>query len=118
MKTVTVAKEQLLLKLQENMKIHVEEYNEMIEVYMRMAIEKTEKLLVELNNDNKDVSLDLDLTKPRNNVKDYKDAIEVLGWEVNSNVELSEREFKQYIKDDWDFTRSFAISKAAYFARN
>ena len=114
MKNVKMEKIKLIEILKTNMEVHVREYNEMMEIYMTQAIIKAKEMVKDLENGDTNTSLSVQLEKPRNSEKSYQNALEMLDYEIDDNVVLEAREFKQLVKDEWDFSRSFAMSKAAY----
>ena len=114
MKTITVDKEGLLKALKENKAIHIAEYEEMKIIYMEMAVKKAQIMLIQLEKGEYDTQLSIDLDRPRSSEDEYDNAIEMLAWEVEDNVTITETEYKSYIKDEWNFSRHFAMSKAAY----
>jgi len=113
MKQVKLNKAELIQTIKKNMELHVKEYNEMMDVFRTMASQKVGYLLKEIDGGD-DFNLSIDLEKPRSSEKSYLNALEMLEMEVEENVILDNREFKQLVKDEWDFSRSFAMSKAAY----
>jgi len=114
MKEITINKKNLVTTLYKNMETHNKEYNEVMVKYLAMAVKAVDKLLKKLKKGEVNTSLYIDLQKPKSNVQDYKTAIEMLELEVNTNVTISEREFRQYIKNEWEWTRSFEFSKTTY----
>jgi len=114
MKNITVNKEKLLEALTKNMAIHIDEYSQMKIVYMEMAVVKGEEILDNLRSGDYKTNLYFDLDKPNSSEKEYKRAIEMLAWEVNVNVTITENEYNSYINDEWSFSRNFAVSKLAY----
>ncbi len=115
MKEITIKKEELIKTIKKNMKIHAREYKELHEIYTKLAISELEKLIKDIKIDSKGKSLYISLSEPQSNKDDYKIALEMLDLEVNDNVTISEKEFRQYIKDEWSWSNAFAISKASYF---
>lgn len=114
MKEVTVNKAELIGILQKNMETHVTEYNELMRLFQIKAVEKVEALLEKVKAGAKGVDLSVNLREPTSNEGDYLTALEMLGMEVHDSVTISEQEFKNYVKDEWNWSRSFAMSKTAY----
>lgn len=114
MKEITVDKKKLEETLRANMKIHISEFEETHKVYSKMAKKAVEQLRGKLELETKGVDLYINLDEPKSNEKDYLTALEMLDLEVNTNVTISEQEFKQYIKDEWSWSGRFAVSKSSY----
>ena len=107
-------KKTLIETIKKNLEIHITEYKEMHVLYSTKAIELTKKLLGQLEKDAAGVYLCVNLTEPKSSEESYNTALEMLELEVHDTVTISEQEFKQYIKDEWNWSHSFAISKTAY----
>ena len=114
MKEITIKKSKLVDKINENMTIHVKEYKELHILYTQEAILRLQVLLQNIQKNSHNVSLYVDLVEPTSSEDSYRTALEMLELEVNENVTISEQEFKQYIKDEWHWSRSFELSKSAY----
>jgi len=114
MKEITMKKSTLIDTIKKNLEVHVKEYKEMHVLYSIKAIELTKELLSKVEKDATGVYLAISLTEPTSSEESYNTALEMLELEVNDTVTISEKEFKQYIKDEWNWSHSFAISKTAY----
>ena len=118
MKTVKVKKAKLLDTLRQNRDKHVEDFKDACTGY-REAVEKNVKeLLKTVKKADSDTVLDLELyinlSKPVSHKKDYDIAISMLEWSVDEFVNLDQREFRQYVNDEWDWKETFAASTSFY----
>lgn len=114
MKQVTINKDKLIEAITTNRDVHVAEYKVMLEEYMKQAISGATVLLKSLVKGDSSTKLNLDLRKPLNMEQSYTDALDMLQYEEESTVTLTDREFKNLIKDDWEWSNTFAMSKTAY----
>ena len=87
--------------------------------------------LIELNKTNKEVNVFYACHKePTEYVKDnfdwklfdnvgeeivaYQQAIEMLEWTTSDSIELSKREFEEYVRNNWSWKESFKTSNMTY----
>lgn len=112
-RTVKVKRSDLIEKIKENKKKHIEEYDKAVIAYKEEALKQLEKL-TEKANDGK-MNLKLDLITPVNVSEDYDKIVEMFEWEVEDVVELSQDEFIQFVQDESDFSVSAKLSNTAYF---
>lgn len=118
MNTISIKKETLIEKLTENRALHIKEYNELMEAYQIAAVKATEQLLEKVKAGAKGVSLRILIDEPQSSEDSYTNALEMLEYESDVFCTISQKEFKQFIKDEWNFSHSFAMSKAAYFSQD
>lgn len=112
-RTVKVKRSDLIEKIKENKKKHIEEYEKAVIAYKEEALKQLKKL-TEKANDGK-MNLKLDLITPVNVSEDYDKIVEMFEWEVEDVVELSQDEFIQFVQDESDFSVSAKLSNTAYF---
>lgn len=140
-RVVTVIRENLVKKLEENKEKHVLQYNEAMAGYkeellgiVQKAFEKAENDLEKKKNSlvekiknfkDEDIlkqsdymtlidAIHIEMKVPRSYAKDYDRAIEIAKWEANEKMELSTAEFTCYILDEWDWTSDFALTNSLY----
>jgi hypothetical protein len=53
---------------------------------------------------------------PDDHTDDYDDVIDMLGMALDDKIELTQPQFKQYVKDDWGWKQSWTTSNTAYIA--
>ena len=115
MQTVNVRKQDLLETLKRNRAIHEKKFKDAIEGYRLVAIERLEALLEAIKAGG-DVETEVDMPdlKPESHVVDYDMAIMMVGMSVDDVIELRDFEFKQYVMDEWSWSRSFSSSSSSY----
>lgn len=82
--------------------------------YFKMAMKEIKKLEKEIENKNFEVSLNINLSRPRSNEKSYQMALDMLNYDINEEVVLSDKEFQNLVQDKWDWSREFDFSKSIY----
>lgn len=116
MNTTKINKTALLSELQTNRAKHEAEFREAREEWERQAILRFREVLDEMERDDFDRTINPTggLPKPTNFLASYDMAIQRLEWEESDTVELDEREFANYVRDDWDWKGHFAQTNAYY----
>ena len=109
---LTVKKQDLIEKIKENKKTHIEAYAKAVKAYKVEAL----KQLVELTTaaENGDLTIRLKLTTPVDNTKNYDKIIDLFEWDVLEEVELEQQEFNEYILDETASARNALMSNQAY----
>jgi len=109
---LTVKKQDLIEKIKENKKTHIEAYAKAVKAYKVEAL----KQLVELTTaaENGDLTIRLKLTTPVDNTKNYDKIIDLFEWDVLEEVELEQQEFNEYILDETESARHALMSNQAY----
>lgn len=115
MSAVRVKKEELLQTLRENRKEHRETFLEALEGYRAAAL-KALTARIEDAKTTKRVSLHFKLIEPQDQTREYDRIIKMLEMSVDERVELTQREFANYVMDDWEWTQQFLTSNSAYSA--
>lgn len=113
--TVAIPKDSLLRKLAENRAAHRAIYEKALEGYRKFAIKQFEKALDDAKQGKK-IRGYIALTEPKDQTKDYNRAIAMLEMCVDGDVEIGEREFDQYVLDNWDWKDQFTTTNALYVA--
>jgi uncharacterized protein YbgA (DUF1722 family) len=112
MKTVKVDKDKLLTTLKANREKHVAEYDEALENYKAAAVEVLAKRLKEARKGN--ILLHFDLPDPRKFEEDYDQAIEMVEWSLDDEIELMEQDFKAFVLNKWAWEQLFAGTTSIY----
>ena len=112
MNTVKVNKFELLNKLNDNLAMHKEDYEEMLIVYKEQSIVALETSLTNFKADVFDFAVNP--RKPVNHVKDYQRAILMLEMSVEDEIELAERDFSELVMDEWQWKHEFEMTKTLY----
>lgn len=117
-RTIKVNKQQLIDKIKENKKNHVEEYAKAVLAYKEEALKQLANLTQKVNEGALDIKLNL--ITPIDNSVNYDKIVEMFEWEVDKEVELEQSEFLEYVQDETEFARNAKFSNMMYvdsFAR-
>lgn len=112
---VVIDKEQLLGTLRTNRANHVSTYEAACNGYRRMAIDAIERMLKDARNGGM-IATHVGLTPPRDHTRDYDRVIRALEFSVDSRAQLTEKQFAQYVMDDWEWRHDFVTLAASYSA--
>jgi hypothetical protein len=117
-RTVTVNVSDLLNKMKTNRIEHQHIYDEAMTGYRRKCVEQLEKRLAQARKAEEEegdpISLGFSLRQPVSYVEQYDTIIEMLEWSTEQTVELTMGEFNAWVRDRWDFQKSFLESNSAY----
>jgi hypothetical protein len=111
--TITVNKELLLSKLKENREYHHDLYEKAWEGYCKLARQALEDMLA-LIKDRKPIARGIGHIPPEDHTADYDDVIDMLDWSLGDEVELTQTQFIQYVKDDWGWKEQWTSSNTSY----
>lgn len=106
---------ELVSILKVNREKHRAIFLEAQEGFRKVAIEALEKRLADAR-EGKRIQLYLELIEPADQTKDYDRVIQMLQMSTESVTELSEREFAQYVQDDWQWKQNFLHANSTYSA--
>lgn len=107
MQTVNINKIQLLEILHKNKSLHTDQYNESVEIYKKAARIYYSDLADKAAKDPMNLPVYDPPDRPTSYVSSYDNAIEMLGYETESVVSLSQKEFKEYVKNEWSWADRF-----------
>lgn len=113
MQTVKVEKPGLLDKLRANRKSHRETFLEALTGYHKAA-QKALADRVQEAKDNKRISLHFHLEQPTDQTKEYDRIITMLEMSVDDKIELTQKEFANYVMDDWAWMQEWLHSNRGY----
>lgn len=143
-RVVEVDRKNLVVKLKDNKKKHIDEYNEAIANYKQLALEKLEAgykkakvsldkqvdlLRVKINQFDESSpdmgrgflqlvdAITVDMPVPRNYTEEYDAAIAIAEADVNETLELSYAEFTCFYRDKWSWKTSFETTMCFYNGR-
>ncbi len=113
--TIQVSKDVLLKTLQTNHDKHAKEYDKAKRGWVKLFRKELVDKLATLDAGGK---LELHITnqKPESHLDDYAEAIEMVGFHAHPTIELDQQEFRQFMKDDWNWKRLWAASNSTYIA--
>lgn len=116
MNTVKVNVKELLAKLKENKKLHVEKYEESVKDYyeaVRVALRKEAK-----KEQPSVASVYSEFNKiPKNHASDYEKVITMLEWTEDDIVELDQGDFINYVMDNWSWSNEFITTNSFYASK-
>ncbi len=110
---ITVQKKELLGFLKNNRAEHNGYFLKAQEGYKKQFIMELENSLAEAKagrNFRRSVSLDA----PIDHTRDYDRIIKMLEMSVKDEVQITEREFSQYVQDDWAWKHDFIATNSSY----
>ena len=110
---VTVKKSDLLTKLKHNRSAHRALFVAAYEGFKTAAIKELQGMLSDAMG-NRDVRLHLALEVPQDHTKDYDRAITMLEMAVKDEIFIDDREFAQYVMDDWGWKEQFVGTSSRY----
>ena len=113
MENVNVTVNELIEILKKNRDIHQQEYTEAMGGY-RMEAESELKKRLKLIKSGEKFDLYFKLREPVSYAKDYEDAIGMLQITNSPFVSISMKEYLEYYKNEWDWSRSWHIENSGY----
>lgn len=113
MEKIKVDKKHLLDRLNKNRETHESEYLEANQGYIESVIDAQTKAL-QIAIDIGEVQTYFDFNKPTNCLKSYNFAIEVCNMSIDDVIELTQREFQQYVMDEWEWSDNFKMVTDSY----
>lgn len=113
MKTVIIAKDKLLARVKENYKSHRDLFLEAQKGYRKAVIQELDKMLKSAK-DGSPIITNVSLVEPQDHTDDYLMIIDMLEMTTESEIELTSREFENYVRDNWDWTAFAAMTNSSY----
>ncbi len=110
---IKAKKDDILVTLERNLESHSKMVVEAREGYVKRARAELEKRLGQIM-EGKTVALTFHLKVPKDYSSVYKTTIGMLKAHTGTEIEMSATEYRQLVEDEWDWTRDFAGSNAAY----
>jgi hypothetical protein len=111
--TITVNKGELLDQLKENREKHHDLYEKAWDGYCKLARETLEEMLATIKA-KKPIARGIGHIPPEDHTGDYDDVIDMLSWSLGDEVELTQTQFIQYVKDDWGWKEQWTASTTSY----
>lgn len=111
---IEVNKQQLLDVLKKNRAIHEQEYNELQEDYLDAVTKELGKIFSESKKRLPNPDTCVSPNKPKCYLEDYDLVIGMLLMSIDETFTLDEEQYRNYVLNEWSWTRHFNISKAAY----
>jgi len=110
---VKVDRLELLAALKKNRETHEQMYVEARKGYIDQAKEELEKKLKDLE-DEKNLSLVFSINPPIRKTEIYDTAIDMLKWSKEERIELTSDEFRNLVKDEWEWVDQWLLSNVRY----
>lgn len=109
----------LLEALHANKALHVQEFNEAWEAFLKTVEKETTEFLasVKLDGEAPKDRWSLSWTKPESHEEDYDRAIGMAQRHTAETIELNETDFDHFILDDWDWKNRFVATNSSYTGR-
>lgn len=99
--------------LEVNFQKHLKEYSEAVVVYRKAKMEELNSWINKLDN-NEEIPDHSILTQPVSYEKEYNRVIQMVTMSVDGEIDLTAREFSQYVLDEWDWQDSFKAVTSFY----
>lgn len=113
MNTVKVAVSDLLRTLYINRDKHIQEFNDAMVGYREALVNELQEKLI-LAQTGKDINHNIKTVRPVSYEDSYNEAIAMMEWTVDKEVELDRMEFKQYVQDEWTWKNAFSLTASMY----
>lgn len=113
MQIVTVKRMELLEILRKNRKEHRDTFLEALNGY-HQAAQRVLAERVQEAKENKRISLSFHLVQPQDQTREYDRIIRMLEMSIHDQVELTTKEFANYVMDDWAWMQSWLHSNVDY----
>lgn len=111
-RTLEVKKSAIIEAVKANKEKHQEAYKKAVEAYKKEALRQLAELTEKVKNGALDIRLDL--TTPVDMGTSYDDIIDMFEFDVREEVELTQREYNEYVKDKTETARHAAMSNSMY----
>jgi len=109
---VKVKKAELIEKIKQNKENHVKMFRKAIVAYKKVALTQLEEQIERVDDGALDAKLNL--ITPQNRESEYDKLLVMFEMEVEEFVELEQREFNQYVHDEFNFAIEATMSNMAY----
>jgi hypothetical protein len=111
--TVVVQKQKLVETLTANRDAHRAIFEEALAGYKARSVELLEQHIERIKK-GKVERIAVSLPVPEDHTDDYDRALTSLEWSIFDEVELSMREFDQYVRDNWSWKGEFTATTSMY----
>lgn len=114
MDLIKVNRDELLIKLQENLETHKKDVKEARKVWEKKAKKAYAKAAAKAEKGDFDYAPLAKLPKPESYVKSYEDAIARVGMDTRDELEIDDREFSAWVQDNWTWKGQFVANSSLY----
>lgn len=112
---VTVKKSMLLERMRENRSAHRGQFLKALDGYRVSAIGELERMVTDAKT-GRDIRRNMTLLEPKDHTADYDRVIKMLEWSTADEVSITERQFAQYVDDNWEWSQQFKAITDTYNA--
>lgn len=106
--SINIDRIQLIGELNKGLAAHKAEYEEALAEYKTAVLKFMKETLTRVENG--DFSdLTMKFNKPTSHEIDYTNVIELLGFSVDTNINLDADAFRSYVKNEWSWKSSFDL---------
>jgi hypothetical protein len=113
MSKVTVKKAELLAAIRKNRDTHNTTFLSAQEGYRAQAIEELDRMLKDAR-EGKKIRRSVELVEPEEHTRDYDRVIRMLEMSTAEEIMITEKQFSQYVLDEWGWMHAFAQSTSRY----
>lgn len=110
---VTVKKDELLAAIKKNRDGHRAAFEIAQTGYRTAVIEELDRMLKEAR-DGKRIRRSVELVEPQEHTKDYDRVIRMLEMSQADTISITEKQFAQYVLDEWGWTHEFIATSSRY----
>lgn len=110
---VRVDKQGLLTTVRENRDKHRAIFLDAVEGFRTKAVELLEARLADAKAGRR-INIAFNLPTPVDQTRDYDKIIKMLEMSVDTQIELTQSEFSQYVMDDWTWKKQFSATNSIY----
>lgn len=114
-RTITVQKAKLITQIKENKKNHIEMYEKAVVAYKKEAIEQLATQMKRVEEG--ELNANLELVTPLNNADNYDSIVQMFEWDIRTEVDLTQNEFKEYVQDENALSEQALFSNTMYSSR-
>ena len=111
-RTIKISKSKLIEKISENKEAHIKDFNEAVIAYKVEAQKQLEIAQKELNDGS--LKIKLNLVTPVNRAEEYDKVIEMFKWEIDDEIQITQREFNEYVHDDTEDAKMSRMLNSTY----
>lgn len=116
MKSICMNKSELIKIVTANRNKHEENYKKAVKVYTDEAIEMFEKKIENFKSGKIDDPY-ITISVPESYLEDYDLCLKMLNSEIDDRVVLDTEGYKNYVLDEWRWSRSFASNTISYSSK-
>ena len=113
MKNVNLDKSELRSVVQTNRDNHRALFEEAMEGYKRLVVRELERKISDVERGIQ-INHYIQLEIPEDHTKDYDRVLKMLDMSQDASIELGERDFDQYVMDNWGWSEEFNTSSKFY----